>query len=228
MIKMMACVGLLLLLPGAAKAEALTDAIFPRTDPKDVGKIYQMLKVWDQVLTHHQIPYWIDGGTLLGAMRHQGQIPWDDDADVEIHKEDWPYILGLEEEFNKFGFELRGTTRLWIEGEDHPWVDILLTEKDPETGKIVLFPNHVRATWPTNWFYEEELFPGERIPFGPIFLQAPSNPLRYLKEHYGDDCMERAVCWQHNGYSFFEKVIVEDFESAPFVIEDHLIFTLQE
>ncbi len=44
--------------------------------------LLDLLSFLDWVCKKHAINYWMDGGTLLGAIRHQGFIPWDDDADV--------------------------------------------------------------------------------------------------------------------------------------------------
>ena len=39
-------------------------------------------------LTKHNVRYWMDGGTMLGAVRHRGMIPWDDDVDIGVYAED--------------------------------------------------------------------------------------------------------------------------------------------
>ena len=51
--------------------------------------LLEMLKDIDVLCRKHDIPYFLNGGSALGAVRHQGFIPWDDDADISMMIEDY-------------------------------------------------------------------------------------------------------------------------------------------
>jgi lipopolysaccharide cholinephosphotransferase len=58
----------------------------------------RILKILDHICSQNRIAYWLDGGTLLGAVRHQGFIPWDDDVDVVLPRADFDRFVKIAEQ----------------------------------------------------------------------------------------------------------------------------------
>ena len=59
------------------------------------------LQVFHNFCEKHNLTYYLSDGTLLGAIRHQGMIPWDDDADVCMPRKDYNRLLELSGELPK-------------------------------------------------------------------------------------------------------------------------------
>lgn len=60
----------------------------------------QMLLEFDALCGHFDIPYSLCGGSALGAVRHKGFIPWDDDVDVMLLRADYERLLALKDVIN--------------------------------------------------------------------------------------------------------------------------------
>lgn len=68
--------------------------------------LYEILYMVDDFCKAHDIPYFLVGGSLLGAVRHQGIIPWDDDVDIAMTRENYERFITLFHAESVDGYEL--------------------------------------------------------------------------------------------------------------------------
>ena len=66
----------------------------------------ELLQFVHQVCERHGITYWLDCGSLLGPVRHNGFIPWDDDIDIAMARPDYRrFLVALDAEIERLGLQ---------------------------------------------------------------------------------------------------------------------------
>ncbi len=70
-------------------------------DIKEIQKLQlELMKELHNFLQEKNIQYYLIAGSALGAVRHKGFIPWDDDIDIAIYREDYEKFINLAKDFN--------------------------------------------------------------------------------------------------------------------------------
>ena len=79
-------------------------------------QLLRMLVDFDRICKDNGIRYWLDGGTCLGAVRHNGFIPWDDDIDVGMLEEDYQKLLTCFKENDDYAIQHQENDLYYLHG----------------------------------------------------------------------------------------------------------------
>lgn len=94
------------------------------------------LKQFDLICEENNLKYWIDFGTLIGAIRHKGFIPWDDDVDVSMPRDDYEKFI---EKFQE-GFEKYPNLKFDFENNKRNKCFIKIFDKNSRNLSLDIFP----------------------------------------------------------------------------------------
>jgi hypothetical protein len=153
--------------------------------------LYNILRDVTEILETHNLKYFISFGTLLGAVRHGGLIPWDTDTDLLIAERDKqkaikalrenlpaPYVVSEDRDNAIVG----NIIRVNLSKTNTLHVDLFTYL---EEGEEIVFGYQRR-------FARKEIFPLQKIAFYDRELFAPHNIEKQLKTFYGNDYMKYA------------------------------------
>ena len=164
-----------------------------------------MMEKIHSILNKHNIKYWVDGGSLLGAVRHKGMIPWDDDIDLGVLDKDFEKLIPLflkELYADDMQIKVQRTTKdmikvfvsdLWFKNKETgqiigtPTIDIFKYAKSND--KVQLASLSDRKRFKNCYYLKHELFPLKEYKFDNITVMGADMPLGYLVRYYGADCL---------------------------------------
>lgn len=110
-----------------------------------------VLKEIDKICQQHQITYFADWGTLLGAVRHGGMIPWDDDLDIVMKRADYKRFLEVVEQ--DFSIDLKVLT--YRNQSPDNW---MFMGKVVKKDRICFEPEHLRQNFNYPYIASVDIF----------------------------------------------------------------------
>jgi len=156
----------------------------------------EILEKIDQICKKYGLKYYADGGTLLGAVRHKGYIPWDDDLDVQMLKEDYEKFCEVApKELNEpYFFQSYKTEKGFF-----PW---LVRVRRSDTTCISEW--ELENNWGGHKGIFVDIFPLYNVPDSKLKYKWQSMRLKYLKFLFQCYETDRALT-EYNGKPSFKR-----------------------
>jgi len=184
---------------------------------KYLETFYNYFNIFLTIMGEHNIPYFAYGGTMLGCIRHNGVIPWDDDIDIMV-EEKYEQLMKSDEYLNKlkkYGIHLNmhsveaynGWLQFYLEnpklsteykyGHSIP-IDVFIAIDDPnKKGALNYKSDYYYKGFSKRYMMKNEIYPLQTYKFGPLKILGMNNPHPYFKRCNFGDYMNRAIVILH-------------------------------
>lgn len=159
--------------------------------------ILQVLREVVRILDELEIPYYMQGGTMLGAVRHEGIIPWDDDVDLGIPRADYERLLEQVAQKLPENLELR----TYDDETDHHYYFARIVDKRYQIRRMGSLEERLENVW-------VDLFPLDGMPNGALARQWHKLRLLTVRLKYHLSCFER-VNIKRPGRPLVERIIIK-------------------
>ena len=160
-----------------------------------VSEIYQLAQGIHNVFERHKLIYFLDFGSAVGAMRHRGIIPWDDDLDIVIKEDHEALFLSMVQKdlsSSEMIKIIKGGKSIWDyklvsfsnTSTLYPACDVFIIRLDKLRNKYVFRNANLRATWPHE--FNESLIRPILTEFGDFKMRMlPTSAYSYFDDWYG-------------------------------------------
>jgi len=180
--------------------------VIPQIPKRKAKQLYKIMYDFDNFCVENNLQYWVEGGTLMGALRHGGIIPWDDDVDVQMLMKDYLKLANMKDELKKHKLEIHyekdygnlmkisyinkkplGKNKSW----SFPFIDVFSMSLSRDK-KYYQYSNKIWRELSGSKIKVSDVFPLKRVKFCGTKVYAPKNGVNYLKENYGKNVMKEA------------------------------------
>ena len=164
-----------------------------------------ILKLFAEICEKHHLRYYMVGGTMLGAIRHKGFIPWDEDMDVGMPRPDYEKFMAICRSELPDGYDLR----TFRQNADYKRAFSKLVDKRV----TITNDSNVKTTYEYAWL---DIFPFDGMPKNRIHQLAHFWHMTFWRFLYRASCFDEMVNLNRPGRPLYLRVIIKFLQVTHF------------